>query len=69
MLKLFLSFCEQDLRMTEVRAFDSPLQTIAPFPNIFSEYVNQHGFVDTFCRPSSSGDYFDVKNKLLIRYS
>lgn len=56
MLKLFLSFCDQ-VRMTDVRAFDSSLETIAPFPNIFSQYINQYGFVDSLPRPSNSGDY------------
>lgn len=56
MLKLFLSFCDQ-IRMTDVRAFDSSLETIAPFPNIFSQYINQYGFVDSFPRSPNSGNY------------
>lgn len=58
MLKLFLSFCDH-VRMTEVNAFDSLLETIAPFPNIFSENINQHGFIESsFSRPSTSGSYY-----------
>lgn len=56
MLELFLSFCDH-VRMTEVCGFDSSLETIAPFPNIFSQYINQHGFVETTSRPSASGNY------------
>lgn len=63
MLKLFLSFCDQ-VRMTDVRSFDSPLETIAPFPNIFSQYINQHGFVDSSSRSFDSGDYF-INNYIL----
>lgn len=55
MLKLFLSFCDH-VRMTEVNTFDSSLETIAPFPNIFSKNINQRGFVESsFSRPSTSG--------------
>jgi len=53
LLKLFLSFCDH-LRMTEVHSFESPLETIAPFPNIFSKYINQHGFVESYSRSSAS---------------
>lgn len=53
MLKLFLSFCDQ-VRMTEVYSFDSSLETIAPFPNIFAQSINQHGFVESLSRSSTS---------------
>lgn len=43
--------------MTEVYAFDSTLETIAPFPNIFSKYINPHGFLESFSRSSTSGNY------------
>jgi len=52
MLKLYLSFCNH-VRMTEVYAFDSCLKTTAPFPNIFSERIDQHGFVATSSKPST----------------
>lgn len=45
--------------MTEVNAFDSSLETIAPFPNIFSSNINKCGFVESsFSRPSTSGSYY-----------
>ncbi|XP_060861222.1 protein misato isoform X1 [Metopolophium dirhodum] len=53
LLKLFLSFCDH-VRMTEVHSFDSSLETIAPFPNIFSQSINQHGFVESSSRSSTS---------------
>lgn len=56
LLKLFLSFCDH-VRMTEVYSFDSSLETIAPFPNIFSQSINQHGFVESSSRSSTSGNY------------
>lgn len=56
MLKLYLSFCDH-VRMTEVHAFDSSLETIAPFPNIFSRHINQHGFIDSSSRSSDMGNY------------
>lgn len=43
--------------MTEVHAFDSSLETIAPFPNIFAQSINQHGFVESLSRSSTSGNY------------
>lgn len=43
--------------MTEVHAFDSSLETIAPFPNIFHKSINQHGFVESLSRSSTSGNY------------
>lgn len=55
MLKLFLSFCDH-VRKTEVFGFDASLETIAPFPNIFSEYINRSGFVESFTRPSTTGN-------------
>ncbi|XP_050542872.1 protein misato [Daktulosphaira vitifoliae] len=54
MLKLYLSFCDQSVRCTEVLGFESPLETIAPFPNIFSKLINQDGFLTQIARPSSS---------------
>ncbi|XP_026818236.1 protein misato [Rhopalosiphum maidis] len=53
LLKLFISFCDH-VRMTEVHAFDSSLETIAPFPNIFAQSINQHGFVESLSRSSTS---------------
>ncbi|KAL5244425.1 hypothetical protein ACI65C_011835 [Semiaphis heraclei] len=53
LLKLFLSFCDH-VRMTDVYSFDSSLETIAPFPNIFSQSINQHGFVESSSRSSTS---------------
>ncbi|XP_050432328.1 protein misato [Adelges cooleyi] len=53
MLKLFLTYCDQ-VRATEVLGFESPLETIAPFPNIFSQYINQDGFLTDTTRPSTS---------------
>lgn len=43
--------------MTEIHAFDTSLQTIAPFPNIFSQYINQHGFLESTSRSNASGNY------------